>query len=125
MGGMFGGSGTTANTFVYLLWGTLRQPELVKRLRKELQEAFPGDRQEIPEAAVSKSTAYSGRENCRNANMRSDVCEATSPTSRDQRNTPIISNDHRHAPSNGAERYLRRWYAYTSWCKSHLCFESE
>ena len=41
MGGMFGGSGTTANSFAYLLWATLRQPVIVKRLKEELKEAFP------------------------------------------------------------------------------------
>jgi len=50
MGGMFGGSGTTANTFAYLLWGTLRQPEIVRRLKTELKDAFPDDAK-IPEAA--------------------------------------------------------------------------
>lgn len=53
MGGMFGGSGTTANTFVYLLWASLRQPEMVRRLRKELQDAFPEGGQQVPDAAVS------------------------------------------------------------------------
>ena len=52
MGGMFGGSGTTATTLVYLLWATLRQPHLVKRLRQELQDAFPNGKNEVPEAAV-------------------------------------------------------------------------
>ena len=52
MGGMFGGSGTTANTFAYLLWGTLRQPEIVRRLKAELMEAF-ADYTKIPEATVS------------------------------------------------------------------------
>ena len=53
MGGMFGGSGTTANTFAYLLWATLRQPGLVRRLRQELKEAVPvGDGTEVPSAAV-------------------------------------------------------------------------
>ena len=52
MGGMFGGSGTTANTFTYLLWATLRQPELVKKLRKELRDTFGERAKEVPEAAV-------------------------------------------------------------------------
>lgn len=56
MGGMFGGSGTTANTLAYLLWATLRQSELVKRLRKELQDAFPESRDDVPDAAVSRWT---------------------------------------------------------------------
>lgn len=51
MGGMFGGSGTTANTFAYLLWGTLRKPDIVKRLKAELHESFP-DLLSIPDAAV-------------------------------------------------------------------------
>ncbi|KAF5723731.1 benzoate 4-monooxygenase [Fusarium mundagurra] len=41
MGGMFGGSGTTANTFVYILWACLRQPKVVAKLRSELLQAFP------------------------------------------------------------------------------------
>lgn len=40
MGGMFGGSGTTANTFVYVLWACLRRPEIVQNLRTELTQAF-------------------------------------------------------------------------------------
>jgi benzoate 4-monooxygenase len=52
MGGMFGGSGTTANTLVYMLWATLQQPEIVKRLTAELRDAFP-DPTTIPDAAVS------------------------------------------------------------------------
>ena len=56
MGGMFGGSGTTANTFAYLLWGTLRQPEIVRRLKAELKETFSDDAR-IPEAAVSLDEA--------------------------------------------------------------------
>lgn len=56
MGGMFGGSGTTANTFAYLLWGTLQQPEIVRRLRTELKEAFPND-DKVPDSAVSIVTS--------------------------------------------------------------------
>ncbi|KAL3458995.1 cytochrome P450 [Aspergillus heterothallicus] len=41
MGGMFGGSGTTANTFVYALWGVLSNPSIAERLRAEIDEAFP------------------------------------------------------------------------------------
>ena len=52
MGGMFGGSGTTANTFAYLLWATLGQPSIVKRLRVELREAFDDDDGTMPLAAV-------------------------------------------------------------------------
>ncbi|KAF4472258.1 benzoate 4-monooxygenase [Fusarium albosuccineum] len=48
MGGMFGGSGTTANTFVYILWGCLQKPEVAKALREELVAAFP-DRDTIPD----------------------------------------------------------------------------
>lgn len=53
MGGMFGGSGTTANTLAYMLWGTLRQPMLVKQLRQELQDAFPGGAEKVPDSVVS------------------------------------------------------------------------
>ncbi|KAF5554629.1 benzoate 4-monooxygenase [Fusarium mexicanum] len=41
MGGMFGGSGTTANTFIYILWACLRQPKVVAKLRSELVQTFP------------------------------------------------------------------------------------
>ncbi|KAF5571328.1 benzoate 4-monooxygenase [Fusarium pseudoanthophilum] len=41
MGGMFGGSGTTANTFVYILWACLKQPRVVAKLRSELLQVFP------------------------------------------------------------------------------------
>lgn len=40
MGGMFGGTGTTANTFVYLLWAVLKHAKIHKRLRAELRDAF-------------------------------------------------------------------------------------
>ena len=53
MGGMFGGSGTTANTFAYLLWATLQQPHVVKKLREELQNAFRGDEARVPPSTVS------------------------------------------------------------------------
>ncbi|EXL92000.1 hypothetical protein FOIG_14882 [Fusarium odoratissimum NRRL 54006] len=41
MSGMFGGTGTTANTFVFLLWATLQRPEVVEKLEAELRAAFP------------------------------------------------------------------------------------
>lgn len=43
MGGMFGGSGTTANTFVFLLWACLQRPDIVKKLKAELKENLPDD----------------------------------------------------------------------------------
>ena len=57
MGGMFGGSGTTANTFAYLLWAMLKQPEPIKlqrvqRLRSELKETFGSQLDATPLAAV-------------------------------------------------------------------------
>ncbi|KAL3490336.1 cytochrome P450 [Aspergillus germanicus] len=51
MGGMFGGSGTTANTFVYALWGILRDASIVERLRAELDEAFP-DQDTVPDSVL-------------------------------------------------------------------------
>ncbi|KAK0638431.1 Cytochrome P450 monooxygenase FUS8 [Lasiodiplodia hormozganensis] len=48
MGGMFGGSGTTANTFVYVLWAVLRRPEVAGKLRRELKMAFGEDRRAVP-----------------------------------------------------------------------------
>ncbi|KAH7237923.1 cytochrome P450 [Fusarium solani] len=41
MSGMFGGTGTTANTFVFLLWATLQHPEAVEKLKAELRSAIP------------------------------------------------------------------------------------
>ncbi|KAF4453990.1 benzoate 4-monooxygenase [Fusarium albosuccineum] len=41
MSGMFGGTGTTANTFVFLLWATLRHPEVVTKLKEELVSVVP------------------------------------------------------------------------------------
>lgn len=41
MGGMFGGSGTTANTLLYVLWACLRRPEIQDRLQDELKRYFP------------------------------------------------------------------------------------
>ncbi|CAI7659570.1 unnamed protein product, partial [Penicillium manginii] len=49
MGGMFGGSGTTANTFVFALWGTLRNRNIVQRLNTELFQAFP-DKSVFPDS---------------------------------------------------------------------------
>ncbi|EXL68059.1 hypothetical protein FOPG_15856 [Fusarium oxysporum f. sp. conglutinans race 2 54008] len=40
MSGMFGGTGTTANTFVFLLWATLQHPEVVEKLKSELRYTF-------------------------------------------------------------------------------------
>ncbi|KEF58607.1 uncharacterized protein A1O9_06533 [Exophiala aquamarina CBS 119918] len=40
MGGMFGGSGTTANTLVYLLWACLRRPDVVQKLHEELRQHY-------------------------------------------------------------------------------------
>lgn len=57
MGGMFGGSGTTANTFIYILWAVLRRPAVQKRLRDELLEAFPG-RQAVPGATECAKLPY-------------------------------------------------------------------
>lgn len=37
----FGGSGTTANTFVYLVWATAQQPDIIRRLQEELDKCFP------------------------------------------------------------------------------------
>ncbi|EEU33407.1 uncharacterized protein NECHADRAFT_89500 [Fusarium vanettenii 77-13-4] len=41
MSGMFGGTGTTANTFVFLLWATLQHPGVVEKLKAELRAAIP------------------------------------------------------------------------------------
>ncbi|GME26776.1 benzoate 4-monooxygenase [Neofusicoccum parvum] len=57
MGGMFGGSGTTANTFVFLLWGALSKPEIARRLNEELRTAFP-DRRAVPAAVECVKLPY-------------------------------------------------------------------
>ncbi|KAJ5652621.1 hypothetical protein N7507_010047 [Penicillium longicatenatum] len=57
MGGMFGGSGTTANTFVSMLWGTLRHPDVVRNLKEELRNAFP-DPDAIPSAMECAKLPY-------------------------------------------------------------------
>ncbi|KAJ5537848.1 hypothetical protein N7494_007327 [Penicillium frequentans] len=57
MGGMFGGSGTTANTFVFALWGTLRHPDVVRCLKNELKDAFP-DTNVIPSAVECGKLPY-------------------------------------------------------------------
>lgn len=52
MGGMFGGSGTTANTFIYVLWACLQRREVLTRLRAELHEAIP-NQDVVPDYNVS------------------------------------------------------------------------
>ncbi|KAH9213498.1 cytochrome P450 [Leptodontidium sp. 2 PMI_412] len=56
MSGMFGGTGTTANTFVFLLWATLQNPAVVKQLKHELKSALP-DIKSIPDyqAVISET----------------------------------------------------------------------
>ena len=39
--GRFGGSGTTATTFIYLLWAVLQRPAVTKKLQDELDSTFP------------------------------------------------------------------------------------
>lgn len=58
MGGMFGGSGTTANTFAYLLWATFQQPYIVKKLRAELEEAFDSNARTVPLASVRLKSRF-------------------------------------------------------------------
>ncbi len=57
MGGMFGGSGTTANTFVYILWASLHRPEVVKKLKAELKGAFP-DPKVVPDSMTCSKLSY-------------------------------------------------------------------
>ncbi|OOF90885.1 hypothetical protein ASPCADRAFT_10335 [Aspergillus carbonarius ITEM 5010] len=57
MAGMFAGSGTTANTFLFLLWACLRRPDIVDRLKAELREAFP-DPSIIPDYRTCSSLPY-------------------------------------------------------------------
>ena len=48
MGGMFGGSGTTANTFVYVLWGVLRDEKIKARLVEEVRGSLSQSTGEVP-----------------------------------------------------------------------------
>ncbi|GKZ67145.1 hypothetical protein AnigIFM60653_004510 [Aspergillus niger] len=57
MGGMFAGSGTTANTFAFLLWACLRKPAVVARLKAELREAFP-DPSIVPDHRTCSALPY-------------------------------------------------------------------
>ena len=56
MGGMFGGTGTTANTFVYLLWAVLRHSRIQSRLRAELKDAF--DDTDVPTYSACSKMPY-------------------------------------------------------------------
>lgn len=57
MGGMFGGSGTTANTFVYVLWACLQSPDIVHKLKAELTQAFPNPNT-VPDYKTCTSLPY-------------------------------------------------------------------
>ena len=53
MGGMFGGSGTTANTFLFLVWAVSEDPHIQSKLRQELVDGFP-KAQDVPDYTVSR-----------------------------------------------------------------------
>ncbi|ETN45556.1 uncharacterized protein HMPREF1541_09388 [Cyphellophora europaea CBS 101466] len=57
MGGMFGGSGTTANTFVYVVWACLQRPDVVEKLKVELNSHF-GDRSQVPDYKSCATLPY-------------------------------------------------------------------
>lgn len=57
MGGMFGGSGTTANTFLYILWACLQRQDIVKALQTELREHFP-DKASFPDYKTCSTLPY-------------------------------------------------------------------
>ncbi|KAH6984057.1 cytochrome P450, partial [Ilyonectria destructans] len=57
MSGMFGGTGTTANTFIFLLWATLRHREVVSKLKSELKSAFPSTRS-VPDYQTCSQLPY-------------------------------------------------------------------
>ncbi|KAK7885863.1 hypothetical protein LTR67_010215 [Exophiala xenobiotica] len=57
MGGIFGGSGSTANTFVYLLWAVLGHPDVHQKLKAELEAAFP-DRSVMPDYVTCNKLPY-------------------------------------------------------------------
>ena len=54
---VFAGSGTTANTLVFLIWSVLRNPEIHRKLKQELREAFP-DPSTIPTISVASKLKY-------------------------------------------------------------------
>ncbi|KAJ9616543.1 hypothetical protein H2200_000262 [Cladophialophora chaetospira] len=57
MGGMFGGSGTTANTFLFLVWAVSRDARIQSKLRQELVEAFP-DPIAVPDYTTCSKLPY-------------------------------------------------------------------
>ncbi|KAH7132728.1 cytochrome P450 [Dactylonectria macrodidyma] len=57
MSGMFGGTGTTANTFIFLLWATLQHQEVVSKLKSELKSAFPSTRS-VPDYQTCSRLPY-------------------------------------------------------------------
>lgn len=57
MGGMFGGSGTTANTFVYLLWACLQRSDIVQKLQTELKKSF-SDPSIVPDYKTCSNLPY-------------------------------------------------------------------
>ncbi|PWY89842.1 cytochrome P450 [Aspergillus heteromorphus CBS 117.55] len=57
MAGMFAGSGTTANSFIFLLWACLRKPNVVAKLKSELREAFP-DSSVVPDYRTCSGLPY-------------------------------------------------------------------
>lgn len=48
----FGGSGTTANTFLFLVWAVCRHETVKAKLQQELREAFPNPAA-VPDYTVS------------------------------------------------------------------------
>ncbi|KAK6386987.1 hypothetical protein LTS17_000252 [Exophiala oligosperma] len=57
MGGMFGGSGTTANTFLFLIYAVCRDPRVYTKLKQELAEAIP-DPKTIPSYTMASKLPY-------------------------------------------------------------------
>ena len=115
MGGMFGGSGTTANTFAYLLYATLQQPKLVKRLKHELQEAFPDSGHTVPLAAVRYTLCIKVH-----TNTFVDMLVTTAPTSCHQRDVTSVPYHHCHTTSNSSSGHCCCQRTHTSWCTSHI-----
>lgn len=104
MGGMFGGSGTTANSFVFLLWACLQRPDIVEILKKELHEAYP-DKDTVPDYNVSAhiSTARSL------TNSFADMPVLAVPASSHQRNPTALSHDHCNSSTSGTRGYSGGW----------------
>lgn len=54
---MFAGSGTSANTIVFLIWSVVRDRGIHKKLKTELQQLIPNPR-EVPDITAANKFPY-------------------------------------------------------------------